>query len=48
MNVKVDLNATDAHRFAVLFSRGSHNQSSAIRGNPGSAAAALCGYSRCG
>ena len=34
VNVKVDLNATDAHRFAVLFSRGSHNQSSAIRGNP--------------
>jgi hypothetical protein len=33
-NVKVDLNASDAHRFAVLFSRGSHNQSSAIRGNP--------------
>jgi hypothetical protein len=34
VNVKVDLNASDAHRFAVLFSRGSHNQSSAIRGNP--------------
>jgi hypothetical protein len=32
--VKVDWNATDAHRFTVLFSRGSHNQSSAIRGNP--------------
>ena len=34
VNVKVDLNASDAHRFSVLFSRGSHNQSSAIRGNP--------------
>jgi hypothetical protein len=34
VNVKVDLNATEAHRFTVLFSRGSHNQSSAIRGNP--------------
>jgi len=34
VNVKVDLNATDAQRFAVLFSRGSHNQSSAVRGNP--------------
>ena len=34
VNVKVDFNATDAHRFSVLFSRGSHNQSSAIRGNP--------------
>jgi hypothetical protein len=34
VNVKVDLNASDAHRFSVLFSRGSHNQSSPIRGNP--------------
>jgi hypothetical protein len=34
VNIKVDLNATDAHRFSVLFSRGSHNQSSAVRGNP--------------
>ncbi|MBI1790185.1 MAG: carboxypeptidase regulatory-like domain-containing protein, partial [Acidobacteria bacterium] len=34
VNVKVDLNASDRHRFSVLFSRGSHNQSSAIRGNP--------------
>jgi hypothetical protein len=34
VNVKVDLNATDAHRFTVLFSRGSHTQSSAVRGNP--------------
>ncbi|MFB3826194.1 MAG: TonB-dependent receptor domain-containing protein [Bryobacteraceae bacterium] len=34
VNIKADLNATDAHRFAVLFSRGSHNQSSAVRGNP--------------
>ncbi|MGH9659613.1 MAG: TonB-dependent receptor [Bryobacteraceae bacterium] len=33
-NVKVDLNATEAHRFTVLFSRGSHNQSSAVRGDP--------------
>jgi hypothetical protein len=32
--VKVDLNASDAHRFSVLFTRGSHNQSSAVRGNP--------------
>jgi hypothetical protein len=32
--VKVDLNASDAHRFTVLFSRGSHNQSGPIRGNP--------------
>lgn len=31
---KVDWNATDAHRFTVLFTRGSHDQSSAIRGNP--------------
>ena len=34
VNVKVDLNASDAHRFSVLFSRGAHNQSSPIRGNP--------------
>ncbi len=34
VNVKVDLNASDAHRFSVLFSRGSHNQSGPIRGNP--------------
>jgi hypothetical protein len=34
VNIKVDANATDAHRFSVLFSRGSHTQSSAIRGNP--------------
>jgi hypothetical protein len=34
VNVKVDANATDSHRFTVLFSRGSHTQSSAIRGNP--------------
>jgi hypothetical protein len=34
VNVKVDLNASDAHRFSVFFSRGSHNQSSPIRGNP--------------
>ncbi|MFN0106603.1 MAG: carboxypeptidase regulatory-like domain-containing protein [Bryobacteraceae bacterium] len=31
---KVDWNASDAHRFSVLFTRGSHDQSSAIRGNP--------------
>ena len=36
MNItaKVDWNATDAHRFTVLFTRGKHDQSSAIRGNP--------------
>ncbi len=34
VNVKVDLNASDAHRFTALFSRGAHTQSSAIRGNP--------------
>jgi hypothetical protein len=34
VNVKVDLNATDAHRFSVLFSRGAHTQSSPVRGNP--------------
>ncbi|MBI3281317.1 MAG: TonB-dependent receptor, partial [Acidobacteria bacterium] len=34
VNVKVDINASDAHRFAVLFSRGAHNQSSPVRGNP--------------
>jgi len=34
VNVKVDWNVSDAHRFAVLFSRGSRNQSSAVRGNP--------------
>jgi hypothetical protein len=32
--VKVDWNATEAHRFAILFTRGAHNQSSSIRGNP--------------
>jgi hypothetical protein len=31
---KVDYNHSDAHRFSVMFSRGSHEQSSAIRGNP--------------
>jgi len=34
VTVKTDLNASDRHRFAVLFTRGSHTQSSAIRGNP--------------
>jgi hypothetical protein len=34
VTVKVDLNASDKHRFSVLFTRGAHNQSSAIRGNP--------------
>lgn len=33
-NVKVDYNMSDAHKFAILFSRGSHEQSSAVRGNP--------------
>lgn len=31
---KSDWNANDAHKFTVLFTRGSHDQSSAIRGNP--------------
>ncbi len=31
---KVDYAMSDAHRFSVMFSRGSHEQSSAIRGNP--------------
>lgn len=31
---KVDYSHSDAHRFSVMFSRGSHEQSSAIRGNP--------------
>ncbi|MBI4893702.1 MAG: carboxypeptidase regulatory-like domain-containing protein, partial [Acidobacteria bacterium] len=34
INVKSDLNATDAHRFTVFFSHGAHTQSSAVRGNP--------------
>jgi hypothetical protein len=34
VNVKVDYSHSDAHKFSVLFSRGSHEQSSAIRGNP--------------
>jgi hypothetical protein len=34
VNVKVDLNASDAHRFTALFTRGVHDQSSAIRGDP--------------
>lgn len=33
-NIKVDLNATDAHRFSVLFTRGRREQSNEIRGNP--------------
>lgn len=32
--VKVDYSHSDPHKFSVLFSRGSHEQSSAIRGNP--------------
>jgi hypothetical protein len=32
--VKVDYRLSDPHSFAVLFSRGAHNQASAIRGNP--------------
>jgi hypothetical protein len=31
---KTDWNVSDAHKFTVLFTRGSHDQSSAIRGNP--------------
>jgi len=31
---KVDYNHSESHRFSVMFSRGSHEQSSAIRGNP--------------
>jgi hypothetical protein len=34
VTVKTDLNANDAHRFTVLFTRGAHNQSSVLRGNP--------------
>ena len=34
VTVKTDLNASDAHRFTVLFSRGAHTQSSDLRGNP--------------
>ncbi len=34
VNVKVDYNLSDPHKFSLLFSRGSHEQSSAIRGNP--------------
>jgi hypothetical protein len=34
INVKTDLNASDAHRFTVLFTRGEHTQSSPVRGNP--------------
>jgi hypothetical protein len=33
-NFKVDYNASDAHRFTLLHTYGSHTQSSAIRGNP--------------
>ena len=34
VNVKVDYSHSDAHKFSLLFSRGSHEQSSAVRGNP--------------
>ena len=34
VNVKGDVNASEVHRFSAFFSRGSHNQSSPIRGNP--------------
>jgi hypothetical protein len=33
-NIKVDYNASDAHRFSVLFSRGRRSQSNEIRGDP--------------
>ncbi len=33
-NVKVDINATDAHRLSVLFTRGRRGQSGPYRGNP--------------
>jgi len=34
LTAKVDWSATDAHRFSVLFTRGAHDQSGPIRGNP--------------
>lgn len=34
VNFKSDFNATDAHRFTFLFTRGEHTQSSPVRGNP--------------
>jgi hypothetical protein len=34
INFKTDFNATDAHRFSLFFSRGSHTQSGPVRGNP--------------
>jgi hypothetical protein len=34
VTAKVDYSLTDAHRFSVMFSYGSHDQSSALRGNP--------------
>ncbi len=34
VNVKTDINLTDAHRFSVLFTRGRRKQSNDFRGNP--------------
>lgn len=34
LTAKVDWNASDAHKFTVLFTRGAHDQSGPLRGNP--------------